>query len=81
MTRGIQQIDHAIPIGKLHHRGSYRNPPLLLHGHPVRSSMAITLAALYRSRHLNQVAQQQQLFGNGSLTRIRVGDNGKGSAI
>ena len=35
VTRCIQQIDDAAAVGELHHRGRYRDPPLLLHLHPV----------------------------------------------
>ena len=43
--------------------------------------MAIAFAALYRTRHLNQIAEQQKLFSNSGFTRIRVRDDGEGAAI
>ncbi len=35
VTRGIEQVDQAIRIGKLHHRGGDGDTTLLLHLHPV----------------------------------------------
>ena len=43
--------------------------------------MAIALAAFNCARHLNQIAEQQELFGDRGLARIRVRDNGKGTAL
>ena len=34
--------------------------------------MTIALAPFDGARHLNKIAQQQQFFGDGGLTRIRV---------
>ena len=42
--------------------------------------MARCFAPLDRARHLNRTAEQQQLFGEGGLTGVRVGDDGKGAA-
>ena len=42
--------------------------------------MTITLAALHRARYLNQIAEQQKLFGNRGLARIRVRDYSKSAS-
>jgi hypothetical protein len=42
--------------------------------------MARRLAGTDFSCHLDGPAKEQQLFGNGSFTGIRVADNGKGAA-
>ena len=43
--------------------------------------MTIRLARLDRTGHLNGVAEQQQFFGHGGFTRIRVRNDGEGSAL
>jgi len=43
--------------------------------------MAIALTTLYRARHLNQIAEQQELFGDRGLARIRMRDDGKGATL
>ena len=77
----IEQIDHAPLIGKLHHRRGHRDAPLLLHSHPVRGRVAIGFFAFDGARHLNQLAEQQQLFGDRGLTGIGVGDDSKGTSF
>jgi hypothetical protein len=37
--------------------------------------MAVRLATLDRARHLDELAKQQQLFGDGGFTGIRVRNN------
>ena len=76
----VEQVDHAIVVGELHHRTGHRDAALLLDLQPVRSRMAAALARLHRARHLDRAAEQQQLFGERGLARIGVGDDRKGAA-
>ena len=76
---GIQQVDGALPVGELHHRGGHRDAPLLLHGHPVRGGVRPSLA-FHAAGHLDGVAQQQELLRDGGLASVRVRNNGEGTA-
>ena len=80
MARGVEQIDDAALVGELHHRTGDRNAALLFQRHPVRGRMAGRLAALDRAGHLDRSAEQQQLFGQGGLARIGVGNDGESAA-
>ena len=80
VTGSVQQIDDAIPVGKLHHRGGHGDAPLAFQLHPVRGRVTGRLAALNRARHLDGTAEQQQLFGQGGLAGVRMGDDGEGAA-
>ena len=76
----VEQVDHAIVVGELHHRTGDRDAALLLDLQPVRSRMAAALARLYRACHLDRAAEQQQFFGERGLARIGMGDDRKGAA-
>lgn len=43
--------------------------------------MPIGLLTFYRTGNLDELAQQQQLFGNRGLTRIRVRDDRESSTL
>ncbi|MNP78928.1 hypothetical protein D3C76_1766540 [compost metagenome] len=43
--------------------------------------MAVGLSRFHRTGNGNGLAHQQQLFGDGGFTRIRVGNNGEGAAF
>ena len=43
--------------------------------------MAITFTPFHRARHLNQVAEQQQLLGYGCFARIGVRDDSKSPSL
>ena len=77
----IEQVDHALIIGKLHDRCSYRYAPLLLHGHPIRSRMAVRLSRLNGTRKLDRATEQQQLFCHGGFARIGVRDDGESAPV
>src|ERR1700679_834161 len=81
MAWGIEQIDDAIAVGKLHDRGSHGYAALLLQAHPVGGRVAGRLAALHGARHLNGAAEQQQLLGQSGLARVGVRDDGKGASF
>ena len=56
MSRRVQQIDDALAVGKLHDRRCHGDTALLLHTHPVGSSMR-AFFAFHASRHLYGIAQ------------------------
>ena len=43
--------------------------------HKVRGCVLLDLIALYRTGHLYGAAEQQQFFGQGGLTGIRMANN------
>jgi hypothetical protein len=49
MAGGVEQVDDAFAVGKLHHRGGDRNPALLFQFHPVAGGVAGGLAAFDRA--------------------------------
>ena len=81
VARRIQQIDGMAGVVELHHRTGHRNAALFFHFHPIGSGMTRALARLHRARHLNRAAEQQQLFRERGLARIRVGDDGESAAF
>jgi len=78
---GVEQVDHVLAVGELHHRGSDGDAALLFHLHPVGGGVAIGLARFHRAGDGNRLAHQQQLFGDGGLARIGVRDDGEGTAL
>jgi hypothetical protein len=85
MARRVEQVeddDVAPGIAPLerHHRGGDGNAALLLDLHPVRPGAAIGPARLHLAREVNRPALQQQFFGQRRLARVRVRDDGEGSA-
>ena len=80
VTRRVQQIDDAVVEGELHHRRGDGDAALLLQAHPIGSGVTGRLASLDGACHLNGAAEQQQLFSERGLARVRVGDDGKSSS-
>jgi hypothetical protein len=70
MAGGVEQVDDAVAVGKLHHRGGDRNPALLFQFHPVAGGVAGGFAALDRAGQLDRAAKQQQFFGQGGLAGV-----------
>ncbi len=78
---GVEQVDHVLAVGELHHRGGDGNPALLLHGHPVGSGVAVGFARFHRAGDFDGLAHQQQALGDGGLARVGVGNDGEGTAL
>ena len=81
VPRGIEQVNQAVVIRKLHHRRSDGDPTLLFHLHPVRLSVLVRATAFYCTGGLNGLSEQQHLLGDGSLTGVRVRNDCKGSSF
>jgi len=81
VARGVEQVDHVVAIRELHDRRGNRNTPLFLHFHPVGGGMAVGLSRFHRTGDSNRLTHQQELFGDGGLTRIGVGNNGESAAF
>src|SRR5258705_8059169 len=80
MARRVEQVDDAVFVGKLHHGRRHGNAALLLQAHPVGGRVARGLAALHGARHLNGAAEQQELLGQGGLTRVGVRDDSEAAS-
>ena len=76
----VQDVDHAPLVGELHRGGGDRDPPLLLHPHPVRSGQA-ALAVLDQTGPLDQSRVEKQLLRQGGLPGVRVRDDREGPAL
>ena len=81
VARGVEQVDHVVAIRELHDRRGNRDTPLFLHFHPVGGGMAVGLSRFHRTGDSNRLTHQQELFGDGGLTRIGVGNNGESAAF
>ncbi|MNE27477.1 hypothetical protein D3C80_1208880 [compost metagenome] len=81
MAGGVEQVDHVLAVGELHHRGGDGDAALLLHFHPVGGGVAIGLARLHGTGDGNGLAHQQQLLGDGGLTGVGVGNDCESAAL
>src|SRR5579885_2211664 len=77
MAGGVQQVDNAVAVRELHHRGGDGDAALLLELHPVGGGMTRGLAALHGAGQLDGAAEQQQLLGEGGLACVRMRDDRK----
>ncbi|MDT4841949.1 hypothetical protein FQZ97_758270 [compost metagenome] len=80
VTRGVEQVDHAVAVFHLHHGRRHRNATLLFDLHPVGRGVARGLARLHRAGDVDGAREQQQLLGQGRFTRVGVGNDGEGAA-
>ena len=72
---GVQQVDRAAAVVELQHRGGDRDAPLLLQLHPVGGDLALLPLGLHRPSLLDRTAVEQQLFGEGGLAGVGVGND------
>ena len=77
----IQDVNMVSLVLKLEHRGGDGDTSLFLDLHPVRGGVAVGGFALDRARGLDRASVEQEFLGEGGLTRVGVGDDGKGSAL
>ena len=66
-------------IVKLHDRGRHRDTTLFLNVHPVGGGGLAYLVVLNGTGYLYLTTEEQKLFGERSLTGIRVRDDGEGA--
>ncbi len=81
VTRRIEQVDFTVAMPELHHRCGHGDAALLLDLHPVAGRVTACFSRLDRPGHLDGAAKQQQFFGQGGFTGIRMADNAKCSAF
>ena len=75
VTRRVEQVDRGGVVVELQHRRSDRDAPLFFQLHPVGGHLALLAAGLHRTGLLNRTAVQQQLFRQGCLASIRMGND------
>ena len=75
---GIQNVDAVALVFKLHDAGGDGDAPLLFQLHPVRGGVFVPVLALHGARRLDRASVEQELFRQGGLARVRVGDDGEG---
>ena len=78
---GVQDVDPVSVIHELHGGACHGNTALLLNLHPVRSGVLVRLPGFNAARTADCSAVQQQLFSQRGFTRVRMGDNGKGTPL
>ena len=80
MAGGVQDVDAEALILELQDGRGDRDAALLLDLHPVRHGGAGVLLALDLPGLGDGPAVEQELFGQGGLTGVGVGDDGEGSS-
>ena len=79
MAWGVEDVDDRLFIGELHGGGGDRDPPLLLHGHPVGGGGLAPLPPLDHPGGVDRPGIEEQFFSQGRFPRIGVADDGKGA--
>ena len=80
VARGVEDIDAVALVLKLHDGGGDGDAALLFQLHPVGDGVARGGLAFDGARQLDRPAVEQELFGQRGFARVRVGDDGEGSA-
>ena len=75
----VEQVEDAVGIFEGHHRGDDGNAALALDAHPVRTGLAAVGLGAHFAGELDRAAEQQQLFGERRLARVRVRDDREGA--
>jgi hypothetical protein len=76
----VEQVEDRVVIFEGHHRGDDRDAALALDLHPVGTGLDAVLLGLDLAGELDRAAEEQQLFGEGRLTRVRVRNDRKCAA-
>ncbi len=80
VTRGIEQVDHAVAVWELQRRRCDRDAPGLLHLHPVRHRRATARFAVDRACFGDGPAVQRQCLGQRGFAGVGMADDGERSA-
>ena len=79
VPRGVQEVHPKTFPVEVEGRGGDGDPPLLLHGHPVRGGVARRAAPLHRPGQVQGPSVEKELLREGGLPRVRVTDDGEGA--
>ena len=77
MSGSIENVDAEVLILELQNGRCNGNTSLFFNFHPVGHSMTVGFFALYRTCLIYCASVQEKLFGKGSFTCVRVGDDGE----
>ena len=77
MARGIENVDLAALVFEAHDGRSDRNTALTFDLHEVGGGSLLDFIAFDRSRDVDGAAEEQQFFGQGRFTGVRVRDDGE----
>ncbi len=78
---GVQEVDLEGPVVELHDRRRDGDPPLLFDRHPVARRVPAGLPGLDGAGELDRPAEEEELFGQRRLSRVRVADDAEGPAL
>ena len=81
MARGVEDVDLDILVVETHDRRCDRDAALALDLHEIGRGALLYLVALDGSCHMYGPAEEEQFLGKGSLSRIGVRYDCKGSAL
>ena len=76
---GVEDVDLGPLVLEAHDRRGDRNAALALDLHEVGGGSFLDLVAFDGARNVDRAAEEQQFFGKGRLTGIRVGNDGEGA--
>ena len=79
VTWGIEQVQDGPVVLEGHHRGCHRDATRSFGRHPVGARAAPVLLRLDLPGKLNGAAEQQKLFGERRLARVRVRNDREGA--
>ena len=77
VARGIENVDLAALVFETHDGRSDRNTALTFDLHEVGGGSLLDFIAFDRSRDVDGAAEEQQFFGQGRFTGVRVRDDGE----
>ena len=80
VTRGVEDVHLVAIVVKLHDGGGDGDTALFLDFHPVAGGCLLDFIVLDSSCHLYLSSEEEEFLGECGLTRVGVGDNGKGAS-
>ena len=80
VARRVEDVYLVVAVVEAHHGGSHRDAALLLYFHPVGGGGFLYLVALHGAGHVDGATEEEQLFGEGGFTGVRVRDDGEGAS-
>lgn len=79
VTGGVEQVDAAAVVFELEHGGRDGDASFFFHGHPVAGGGALFFLGGDAPGQADGTSVEKKLFGEGGLSRIGVGNDGKGA--
>ena len=79
VTGCVENVHFVAFVVELHDRSSDRDTALLLDFHPVGGGGFLNLVVFDGAGHLNLSTEEEELFGEGGFTGVRVRNDGEGT--